>query len=364
MSKLKKLSGNIVLGDEIIPGTIFFEEVINKIIFEKNISYKNYIVPGFVDLHVHGGKGHDSMEGLNSITKMSDYHLSHGTTTIYPTTVAASFDDTLKALKGLGNYIKDNNKTTNIDGVHLEGPFINPKKMGAQPPFAQLPNNDFIEKLMEEVPVKIMTLSPEIHEGIDLVNFLIKNKIKPQIGHSLANFNTCKIAIKNGVESFTHLYNAMSGFDHRNPGVVAAAFSKATFAEIICDLVHVNKEMIKLAANNIKKIYSISDCISGSGMPDGEYKLGTYKVVKKNGVVKLNNNTLGGSIVTMDKTFINLINIGFSIQDSVKMTSTNACEYMGYNDIGYLDKDNKANLLNLDEKFNLKEVFLKGNKVR
>jgi N-acetylglucosamine-6-phosphate deacetylase len=217
---------------------------------------------------------------------------------------------------------------------------------------------------MQEVPVKIMTLAPEIDEGINLIKYLIKNNIMPQIGHSLADLNTCKLALKNGVNSFTHLYNAMSGFDHRKPGVVAAAFSQATYSEIICDLVHVNEEMIKLASKNINKIYSITDCVSGSGMPDGEYKLGICKIIKKDGVVRLNDGTLGGSIATMDRTFKNLINIGFSLQDSVKMTSTNACEYMGYNNMGSLMKDYKANILNLDMNYNLKEVFLNGNKLR
>ena len=121
-----------------------------------------------------------------------------------------------------------------------------------------------------------------------------------------------KIAIKKGIKSFTHLYNAMSGFQHRKPGVVAAAFSKAKYAEIICDLIHVSKEMIKLAFKNIDKLYSITDSISASGMPDGKYKVGTYEVYKKNGVVKLDEDTLGGSIVTMDKAFKNIVEIGFS----------------------------------------------------
>ena len=155
----------------------------------------------------------------------------------------------------------------------------------------------------------------------------------------------------------------MSGLDHRNPGVAVAAFKNGMFAEIICDLVHVNKEMIKLASKNIKYIYAVTDCISGSGMPDGEYDLGTYKVVKKNNIVKLDDNTLGGSIATMDIIFANLINIGFSLQEAVKMTSTNASNYMGYKDIGSIAIDNKANLLNLDSKFSLKEVFLNGNNI-
>ena len=361
MNNVQEISGKIVCDEEIISGTIIFEDIIKDLKSAKDKNYTNYIIPGFIDLHCHGGNGYDSMEGLQSIKKISEYHLSHGTTTLYPTTVTAKLEDTLRALKGLNNYLNLNKEISNIDGIHLEGPFINPNKMGAQPPFAQLPSYSFIKTLIKEAPIKIMTLAPEIKGGLELIDFLIKNDIKPQIGHSLADYNCCILAIEKGVKSFTHLYNAMSGFQHRNPGVVAAAFSKAKYAEIICDLIHVNKEMIKIAFKNIDRLYSITDSISASGMPDGKYKVGTYEVYKKNGVVKLNEDTLGGSIVTMDKAFNNLIEVGFSIQEAVKMTSTNAARYLDRKDIGHISKEAKANLLVLDSKLNLVEIYLNGN---
>jgi len=363
MIKTQEISGKIVCGEDIISGTIIFEDIIKDLKFEKNKNFTNYIIPGFVDLHCHGGNGYDSMEGLESIKKISEYHLFHGTTTLYPTTVTAKLEDTLKALKGLNNYLNLNKEISNIEGIHLEGPFINPNKMGAQPPFAQLPSYSFIKTLIKEAPIKIMTLSPEIKGGLELIDFLIKNDIKPQIGHSLADYNCCILAIKKGVNSFTHLYNAMSGFQHRNPGVAAAAFSKAKYAEIICDLIHVNKEMIKLAFKNIHRLYTITDSISASGMPDGKYKVGTYEVYKKNGVVKLNEDTLGGSIVTMDIAFKNLIEIGFSIQEAVKMTSTNAARYLNRKDIGFIKEGMRSNFVLLDKSHNIIDVYLNGKKI-
>ena len=121
--------------------------------------------------------------------------------------------------------------------------------------------------------------------------------------------------------------------------------------------------MIRLASKNIEKLYSITDSISASGMPDGEYRIGTQIINKKDGVAKLDKNTLGGSIITMDKTFKNLIDIGFSIQESVKMTSTNAADYLGKKDIGKIIKGSKANLVLLDSKFNLIETYLNGKKI-
>ena len=177
MIKTQEISGKIVCGEDIISGTIIFEDIIKDLKFEKNKNYTNYIIPGFVDLHCHGGNGYDSMEGLQSIKKISEYHLSHGTTTLYPTTVTAKLDNTLKALKGLNNYLNLNKEISNIDGIHLEGPFINPNKMGAQPPFAQLPSYSFVKTLMKEAPIKIMTIAPEIKGDLNLPQAVFQGMI-------------------------------------------------------------------------------------------------------------------------------------------------------------------------------------------
>ena len=360
---MNKVSGNIVFEDKIFSGSIKFDTKISEISPEKNKKYSNFIIPGFIDLHCHGGNGFDAMEGIEAIINLSNYHLFNGTTTLYPTTVTASLLDTKFALKGLNKRLHLNSNDTNIEGIHLEGPFINPDKLGAQPPFAQLPNFEFVKILMDEAPIKIMTVAPEIQNGLDFIEFLTINNIKPQIGHTLAGFDCCNLAIKKGVESFTHLYNAMSGFDHRNPGAVASAFSNLEHSEIICDLIHVHKDMIKLAYNNISKLYVITDCISAAGMPDGKYKIGSNEIHKKDGVVKLNENTLGGSILTMNKAFKNLLGIGFSINEAVRMTSTNAAKYLSRNDIGQLSEGCVANFLVIDSSFDLLNVFLNGKKV-
>ena len=360
---MKELCGNIVSNNKVFSGKLIFDNLIREIKFVNDIKYKNYIVPGFIDLHCHGGKGFDSMEGIESIKKLADYHLSNVTTTLYPTTVTATLNNTFQSVKGLNRYLSLNKEATNIEGIHLEGPFLNSHKLGAQPPFTQLPDFNFIKPLLKEAPIKIMTLAPEIDGALELIDLLNENGIKPQIGHSLANYDCCSLAIEKGVESFTHLYNAMSGLDHREPGVVAAAFNNLKFSEIICDLIHVDKNMIELAYNNIEHLYAITDSISASGMPDGEYKLGTYMVRKKNNTVKLKEGTLGGSLLTMDKAFKNLIEIGFSIQEAVKITSTNAASYLRRNDIGQIAEGSKSNIVVLDSDFDLQDVYLNGTLV-
>tara|TARA_B100001027_G_C16246409_1_gene322097 strand:- start:101 stop:1183 length:1083 start_codon:yes stop_codon:yes gene_type:complete len=357
---MERISGKIIINDKIISGNLLFNNKVIEIIDDKTLNNENFILPGFIDLHCHGGNGFDTMEGLESIVELSKYHLENGTTTFFPTTVTASYNDTFKALNGLNDYINRNKFQINIEGIHLEGPFINPKKLGAQPPFTQIPNLDFIKNLLKQAPIKIITLAPEIDGGLDLIERLIELDIKPQIGHTLASTDICNLSINKGVESFTHLYNAMSGFDHREPGAVASAFANLNYSEIICDLIHVHPYMIKLAYKNIKDLYVITDCISASGMKDGEYNLGVNRVFKKGNIVKLNNKTLGGSILTMQQAFKNLLKIGFSIIEAVQMTSTNAAKYLNRKDIGNLNVGSYANILVLDKNFNILKVFLNG----
>ena len=193
------------------------------------------------------------MDGWDSIQKMSMYHLKQGTTSILPTTWTSTFEHTFEALKNFKNY---NNYNTNILGVHLEGPFISPNKLGVQPPLAQSPSIEFISKIQELAPIKVITLAPEL-DGMDkFINELTNYGINIQFGHSVADYECCSKFMDKHVIGFTHLYNAMSGNDHRNPGVLSAALEMGSYAEIICDLHHVSAASIKIA----KKMHRKSLC--------------------------------------------------------------------------------------------------------
>ena len=358
---MNKISGKIINHNSSYTGTIEFSDKLESINKEKNSDFENIIIPGFVDLHCHGGNGLDTMAGISSIKEISKYHLKHGTTTLLPTTLTASFDDTINAVEGIDDFIDQNINKTNILGVHLEGPFINPNKLGAQPPFTQLPNIDFIKKIKEKVKIKVITLAPELEGAEACIDYLIENNIRVQIGHSLADYNCCmKIMNKNNV-GFTHLYNAMSGDDHRNPGVVTAALRHAEYAEIICDLHHVNKENIHLADKCIPKLYAITDAISATGMPDGDYDFSHTKISKRNGQAVINSTVLAGSVINMHDTLKNLVKINFSMEKAVAMTSFNAAQYLGENNKGKIDKGFTANLIVLDKELNIRKVYLNGN---
>ena len=193
------------------------------------------------------------------------------------------------------------------------------------------------------------------------IDYLINNNIKVQIGHSLADYNCCmKIMNKNEV-GFTHLYNAMSGNDHRNPGVLTAALRHAEFAEIICDLYHVDQENIHLAHKCIPKLYAITDAISASGMPDGQYDFANTKITKKNGRALIHSDVLAGSVINMHDTFKNLVKINFSLEKAVAMTSFNAAQYIGEENKGKIDKGFCSNFIVLDKQLNIKKVYLHGS---
>ena len=361
MSDIKIISGKIVNHNSSFLGTLKFN---NKILNIENAStneYENIIIPGFIDLHCHGGYGFDVMDGSNSIVSMSKYHLNHGTTSIMPTTWTNSFEETYKALEGFNDILKYN---TNILGIHLEGPFINQNKLGAQPNLTQKPSEEFIKKILEISKIKIITLAPEIDGMEKFIKFLSNLNIKIQFGHSLADYECCEKYMNENEISFTHLYNAMSGNNHRNPGVLSAALEKGNFAEIICDNIHVSKQSIKIAKKCISGLYAITDSINASGLKDGEYVFAKNNIVKENKSVKIKKDgTLAGSIITMDQTFKNLINMDFSLEEAVELTSYNAARYLKKSNIGKLEKGYLSNFLVLDKEFNLKDIYLEGNKI-
>ena len=356
-----KVSGKIINHNSTYIGDVYFSEKINELKIKDSDDYNNIIIPGFIDLHCHGGNGFDVMEGSKSIIEMSKYHLKHGTTSIMPTTWTNTLENTILALKGF-NEIKNDNQ--NILGIHLEGPFINPNKLGAQPNLTEKPSTDFIKKILEISDVKIITLAPEIDGMQEFINDLVNLNIKVQFGHTLADFSCCDKIMKDCDVGFTHLYNAMSGNDHRSPGVLSAALSKGKYAEIICDKIHVSKEAIKIAKKCIPGLYAITDSINASGLNDGEYIFAKNNIRKENNSVKIKSDgTLAGSIVTMDQTFKNLISMDFSLEEAVALTSYNASKYLNLDNVGIIQKNFLSNFLILDKEFNLKEVYLRGKKI-
>tara|TARA_Y100000590_G_scaffold470638_1_gene667256 strand:+ start:1375 stop:2466 length:1092 start_codon:yes stop_codon:yes gene_type:complete len=358
MTSFNKISGKIVNHDGALNGEIVFNENILQINDINESTNRNYIIPGFVDLHCHGGVGYDTMEGANSIKKMSEYHLSKGTTSLLATTWTSTFDHTYDALNGFNDLLGAH---SNLIGVHLEGPFINSSILGAQPALTSDPSIEFINKVLKFATIKTITLAPELEGMETFIPYLREKKINVQFGHSLADSKCCEKYINKNNTSFTHLYNAMSGNNHRSPGVLSTALSKGIFAEIICDMNHVSKEAILIAKKCIPNLYAITDSIGASGLDDGNYKFAHTDIEKiKDKVFLQNTNTLAGSVTNMHDSFLNLLKMNISIEDAVKMTSFSAAKYLNLLNVGSISKNNKANFLVLDKDFNILKIFLNG----
>ena len=329
------------------------------------------ILPGFIDLHVHGGGGHDVMEGGDAAQHIAALHVRHGTTAMLATTMTAPMADLVTAFAALTPMFaatslgaRRNAKAARILGVHLEGPYINPGKLGAQPDFARPLDGDEIRRLHALAPIKLITLAPEVAGNIDVIESLVAVGYRVQIGHSLASYEEVVGALERGAGGFTHLYNAMSALHHREPGVVGAALAHARYSEIIPDLLHVHAGAIKVALRAIPCLYCVTDSTAASGMPDGEYKLGRHTVTKCLGGVRLADGTLAGSTLTMDQALRNLVDrIGLDLADASRRVSTFAADHIGLPDRGRLERGAWADLVVLDRDLQITDVYVEGSPV-
>ncbi|MGL5246366.1 MAG: N-acetylglucosamine-6-phosphate deacetylase [Mycoplasmoidaceae bacterium] len=360
----KIIDVNIVNHDGIVFGDIHIENGKIKKIIEKSKKEnkaRNYCLPGFIDQHTHGGYGvsfdHLSKENYNELNTLGKKLSSEGVCGIFVTTVTQD----LKKVLNLGNFLKKKNEI--VLGWHIEGPFISVAKKGAH-------NEKFIininSKILKEIDntnnlKKIITIAPEIKENMKVIK---NNKIKNiyfSIGHSNASYEVCKKAVDNGCSQFTHLYNAMSGFDHRSPGIVNyALYNDKTFVELIADGVHINDSVLKetYKISKPERIIIISDSLSPKGLKNGKYHLGSLEIDKKNNQCFLaDSNTLAGSTMKYNdivKHFFQVTKCSFS--EIVKVTSYNTCKQFNIKEYGKIKKNAEAKLIIIDSKLNIIET--------
>ena len=324
------------------------------------------ILPGFVDTHVHGGGGHDIMEAGESALGVASLHARHGTTSLLATTMTAPIEDLKAAFAALAPLCapganQRSAAAARVLGVHLEGPYINPGKLGAQPDYARALDAAELAMLNAIAPIRLITLAPEMAQNLDAIAPLAEAGYRVQIGHTLGSYEDGVAAISKGASGFTHLFNAMTGLHHRKPGMVGAALAHAEFAEIIPDLLHVHPGAIHVALRAIPRLFCVTDSTAASGMPDGEYRLGRHTVTKCLGGVRLPDGTLAGSTLTMDQALRNLVNeIGLDLADASRRVSTFAADFLGLTDRGRLVENAWADLVILDRDLKLQEVFIEG----
>jgi N-acetylglucosamine-6-phosphate deacetylase len=320
------------------------------------------VLPGFVDLHVHGGGGRDIMDGGDASVRVAQCHAAHGTTALLATTMTAPASDLEAAFAGLREACTQRApRAARVLGVHLEGPYINAGKLGAQPDFTRPVSLEELGRLHAVAPIRLITLAPEVAQNLDDIKLLVEAGYTVQIGHTLGSYEDGVKALAQGARGFTHLFNAMTGVHHRAPGMAGAALAHARYAEIIPDLLHVHPGAMRVALRAIPCLYCVTDSTAATGMPDGEYRLGRQTVTKCLGGVRLADGTLAGSTLTMDQALRNLVNdLGLDLAEASMRLSTHAADYLGLTDRGRLAPGTWADAVVLDRDLHLKDVFVEG----
>jgi N-acetylglucosamine-6-phosphate deacetylase len=320
------------------------------------------LLPGFIDLHVHGGGGRDIMEGGDAAARVAELHARHGTTALLATTMTAPAADLETAFAGLHDICRQRpRRAARILGVHLEGPYINPGKLGAQPHYARAFDSDELARLNAIAPIRLVTVAPEVPGHMEAVTALVAAGFKAQIGHTLGSYEEGVEALVRGAGGFTHLFNAMTALHHREPGMVGAALAHATYSELIPDLLHAHPGAIRVALRAIPCLYCVTDSTAAAGMPDGEYRLGRHRVTKCLGGVRLPDGTLAGSTLTMDQALRNLVvELGLDLADASRRVSTFAADYLGLADRGRLVPGAWGDVAMLDRDLQLTNVYVEG----
>ncbi len=370
---MQPLIGNILTPDGFVSGTITFspdgriEHIHGEPVSEAaaRASGQPLLLPGFIDLHVHGAGGRDIMEGGNAAQRVSEVHAQHGTTSMLATTMTAPMGDLVTAMQGLTSICQQRHPGgARVLGVHLEGPYINDAKLGAQPAFARPVAVDELSQLNQLAPIRLITLAPEVPGNMGLIASLCDAGYRVQLGHSMGTYEDGVQALALGAGSFTHLFNAMTGLHHREPGMVGAALAHARYAEIIPDLIHVHAGAIRVALRAIPCLYCVSDSTAATGMPDGEYRLGSHSVYKCMGGVRLADGTLAGSTLTLDQALRNLVEtLDLTLLEASQRVSTHAANYLGLPDRGRLAPGAWADVVVLDRDLRLQSVYVEGHRI-
>lgn len=328
------------------------------------------VVPGFIDEHIHGAGGADAMDGtVEALQTISEFLAREGTTGFLATTMTQSPENITNALKAVKKVReKGEYKGAEVLGVHLEGPFISPKHVGAQPlEYVATPDAELFDKYNEASgnSIKIVTLAPEVEGGLGLVKHLSNIGVVASVGHTGGKYADVVNAVAAGATNVTHTYNAQTGLHHREAGVVGAAMLLDELnCEMICDTIHVSVPAIKLVIKNKPhdKYTLITDAMRAKGMPDGKSELGGQEVFVNNGEARLADGTLAGSVLKMNVAVKNLVEkAGVSFTDAIDFVTYNPAKNIGVlNERGTIEVGKRADLTVLNSDFEVLYTLVNG----
>jgi len=333
------------------------------------------LAPGFVDIHMHGGAGLDVMRASPAeLPRLNKFLTTHGVTGYFPTTVAAPLDQTCAALERLAHAIaaaansgNGNGSQARPLGIHLEGPFLSHKRRGVHPPqYLVEPTLEIFDRLWQAArgQVRMMTIGPELPGAIEVIAEVARRKVCVSVGHSDAQLEAARAAVRAGARHATHTFNAMRPLDHRDPGILAEVLTdRQLTADIIADGIHVAPEVVQLflQAKGIDRAVLITDATAAAGMPDGIYQLGPIQVEVKDGKCTMDGK-LAGSVLTMDRAVRNVTQFaGWSLHDAVRAATLNPAQAVGLaQGHGVLTPGAEANLVVLSPSGEVCQTYVRG----
>lgn len=329
-----------------------------------------HLLPGFIDIHVHGAMGHELMDSTpEGLHQMARFYAQHGVTSFLPSTWAAPHSQTWRALEMISKLIGPVDNGATILGVHMEGPYLNAAKCGAQDPAAiRRADPPEARAYLDTGIVRYMSLAPEFPENHWLIEECVRRGIAVALGHTEATYDQVKEAVRRGVRSVTHTFNAMTGLSHRQPGTVGAALTIPELScELIADNIHIHPAVMKLLVNakTPAGVTLITDAMRGAGLPDGDYQIDQRKVTVRDGAVRLPDGTLAGSTLTIDRALRNILSAtGRPLDEIWPMTSWNAARLLGLDTKGSLEPGKDADMVLLDTEFKVAKTIVGGKTIQ
>jgi N-acetylglucosamine-6-phosphate deacetylase len=334
------------------------------------------LAPGFIDLHIHGGAGHDVMEaGAGALPPVERLLVSHGVSSYFPTTVTAPLDATLSALTRLADAIEAAERSPQPQngelrarplGIHLEGPFISHKRRGVHPPENLLaPSPAAFDRFWQAARghIRVLTIAPELPGALEVIKLASSRGVCVSLGHSNADLDAARAGFAAGARHATHTFNAMRPLDHRDPGILGEVLTDFRLsAEIIADGIHVDPVIVQLflKAKGPEAAVLITDATAATGMPDGRYRLGSLEVEVKDGRCMVGD-SLAGSVLTMDRAVRNVMQFAqWDLQPAVRLATLNPARVAGVKSGGTLQAGAPADLVVLSPSGEVRKTIIRG----
>lgn len=326
----------------------------------------NLLIPGMIDVHIHGARGFDMMDGTTrSIEEVSMACAETGCTSFLATSVSSTIEQLIEMVKNVA-IVSGREAGARIAGIHMEGPYLNPKRKGMQNErYLRHPDLKELQTILSHTGdrLKMATLAPELPGAMEMISYLTKIGVVVAVAHSDATYEEAKLAFGSGASHITHCFNGMRPIHHRDPGLIVAAFEDEKVSlQAIVDGVHLHPAIVRLM-HRIKGpegVVLITDALQAMGLGDGRYLFGGHDTEVLNGIARLRDGTLASSTVTMNRALRNTVELGIPLPEAIAMATRTPARILGLSNKGRIEKGADADLVLLDEQYNVVWTMVEG----